>query len=101
MKRYWETLDPAPTSNRARPVTVQLQPEGHHTCGWHVYVAEKDEWKHGSYLENNATLQDTMPQWTRLPAVEQKPYLVKAKSIRVAANNQGSALDRALRHSVE
>jgi len=33
--------------------------------------------------------------------MKQTPYLVKAEKIRMAAKNQGSALDRALRRSFE
>ena len=59
VKKWWETLDPAPTSNRARPVTAHVEPKGRGTCGWHLYVAEKNDWKRGSYKDNSAELQAT------------------------------------------
>ena len=101
VKKWWETLDAPSTSKRARPVTVHLKPPGLHTCGWHLYVSEKDEWKRGSYKDNNEELLASMEQWTKLPAAKQKPYLEKAKKQRLEAKNQGSALDRALSHDFE
>ena len=86
VNKWWETLHPAPTIPRARPVIVKTTPEGLHTCGWHLYVAEKDDWKGGSYGDNNAALQASMARWKHLPAEEQAPYLAKAKKIILAAN---------------
>ena len=80
---------------------LHLKPPGLHTCGWHLYVSEKDEWKRGSYKDNNGELLASMEQWTKLPAAKQKPYLDKAKKHRLEAKNQGSALDRALSHDFE
>ncbi len=43
----------------------------------------------------------SMEQWSKLPAAEQEPYRAKANKIRLEANNQGSALERALSQDFE
>ena len=42
VKKWWETLDAPSTSTKARPVTVHMKPPGLHTCGWHLYVRDKN-----------------------------------------------------------
>ena len=102
VKKWWETLDPATTSsNKARPVTVKTSPKGRGTCGWHLYVAEKPLANYSSPQGNMAELQAKMARWKRLSAEEQAPYIAKAKKERLAAKNQGSALDNALRDKFE
>ena len=59
-KKWWETLDEPSTSTKARPVTVHLKPPGLHTCGWHLYVSEKDEWKRVSYKDKT---ENSWPAW--------------------------------------
>ena len=61
----------------------------------------ENDWNGGSYTDNNAEVQAAMQQWTQLPAEEQAPYTEKAKKIMLASQNQGIALDRALRFSFE
>ena len=102
VNKWWETLDPAPTScNKSRPVTVKGSPEGAHTCGWHLYVAENPPAHRSSHQEAIAEVHDKMAAWKRLPPEEQAPYIAKAKKQRLVANNQGSALDKALRDGFE
>ena len=61
----------------------------------------ENDWKGSSYKDNNAELQNAMQKWTQLPVEEQAPYLANAKKERLDSKNQGSALDRALRHGFE
>ena len=92
VKNWWETFDAPSTSSKARPVAAHLTPPGIHTCAWHLYVSEKDEWNHGSYDDNNGKLLASMEQWRKLPASEQEPYRLKAKQVRLEAKNQGLSL---------